>query len=383
MRSAVTELWHPAERRIPFLDGLRTIAILLVVNHHVCAAWDSMAGANRYTSFPLTVQGWMGVDLFFVLSGFFIGTQLWKELVRTGTVSLGDFMLRRSLRIWPLYFFTFAVSLLLAPHADAVAKHYGWTDIVFLVNYLGGGVVPGGWSLSTEEQFYLVTPLLLLLFRGRSLRWFRGMLAGLWLLEIAVRIAEYVHRTGAWRVKDAVAFEHLYYPFHTHSDGLIAGLIVSNLVVAAQGRKARGETVGNARPWLVLLVGVVGTGVCWRLQSETLNFAGLGMIFAAVVWWGIHRAPEALRSRFFYLGSRLSFGMYLNHFYFVEPVLRGMERMHGGARLPLALTPVAVAAVVGGSALVAAATFCLVEHPFLLWRTVLLRRRTAVPLVAH
>ena len=132
LRSAVTELRVPAEKRIPFLDGLRTFAILLVINQHTCAAWDETFAPNRYTSFPLTVNGWMGVDLFFVLSGFFIGSQLWKELVRTGTISLGGFMVRRTLRIWPLYFFVYAVALAFIPHGSAVAQRYGWPEGVVL-----------------------------------------------------------------------------------------------------------------------------------------------------------------------------------------------------------------------------------------------------------
>lgn len=378
LRSAVTELRYPSGKRIPFLDGLRTLAILLVINQHTSAAWEEKFGANRYTTFPLTVQGWMGVDLFFVLSGFFIGSQLWKELVRTGGVSIGGFMLRRTLRIWPLYFFVYGVVLLITPRAEVLAKHYGWTDVVFLVNYLGGGVVLGGWSLSTEEQFYLAAPLLLLLFRGRSLRWFRWMLAGLWVTEVAVRIVEYIRMAGAWRVKDPVAFTHLYYPFHTHSDGLIAGLVVANLVVAAQQPAAKAAAGFLARPWLVLLTGLVTMGVCWKLQSETLNFAGLAVLFAAVVWWGMHRFPNQMGSWPFYLGSRLSFGMYLIHPYVIHPLQHAL-----GQHPAIWQAPLMVTAVVCVSAATSAVTFCLVEHPFLLLRTVLLRRRTAVPLVAH
>ena len=381
LRSALNELELPSTKRIPFLDGLRTLAILLVVNHHVGAAYDETYGPTRYTTFPLTINGWMGVDLFFVLSGFFIGTQLWKELVRTGTIAVPAFMLRRTLRIWPLYFFTFAMVLLTMPHFGA-AKQYGWTDVLFLVNYLGKGVVLGGWSLSTEEQFYLLAPLLLLLFRGQSLRWFRWMLAGVWLLEVAVRIAEYVHMAGGWQIKNSGAFGQLYYPFHTHSDGLLAGLLVANLVVAAGQPEALAIRGLLSRPWLTLGAGAVAMGVCWKLQSETLNFAGLAVLFASMVWWGIYAKPQWLGSRLFYVGSRLSFGMYLNHPYLIRPVAVVVARLHAGT-LPLWGAPVIAAVVACLSAVIAFGTFCLVEHPFLLLRTVLLRRKTAVALVAH
>ena len=195
-RGGLQELAQPGERRVPFLDGLRAIAVLLVINDHVASGFEQQYGGNRYTRFPLTANGWIGVDLFFVLSGFFIGSQLWKELRRTGTISLRNFVWRRGMRIWPLYFFTFAVVFLLSP-TNAAAKQFGWSDLVFLTNYLNHGIVLGGWSLSSEEQFYLLTPVLLLLCAKRSLRWFRWALAGLFVLEIVVRVVLYVHFFGS------------------------------------------------------------------------------------------------------------------------------------------------------------------------------------------
>jgi len=66
-RGSVTELLHPPAGQIPFLDGLRSIAILLVVSGH------DAHGPNHYSKLPFVASGWIGVDLFFVLSGFFIG----------------------------------------------------------------------------------------------------------------------------------------------------------------------------------------------------------------------------------------------------------------------------------------------------------------------
>ena len=155
-----TQLLHPPSGQIPFLDGLRTIAILLVVNHHFSARFAEVHGDNFYSRLPFVINGWSGVDLFFVLSGFFIGGQLWKELLKDGTISIRRFILRRGLRIWPLFFFIYlCVFVLYWP--DAATKQYGWSDLVFLTNYFNHGIVGGGWSLCTEEQFYLVCRLLL------------------------------------------------------------------------------------------------------------------------------------------------------------------------------------------------------------------------------
>ena len=101
---SVSELLHPPASQIPFLDGLRSIAILLVISDHLSAKFVAAYGPNLYSRLPFVANGWIGVDLFFVLSGFFIGGQLWKERRDSGSVAVGRFILRRGFRIWPLYF---------------------------------------------------------------------------------------------------------------------------------------------------------------------------------------------------------------------------------------------------------------------------------------
>ena len=130
---AVREFLHPPASQIPFLDGLRTIAILLVINGHFSTIFTARYGENLYSRIPFVPNGWIGVDLFFVLSGFFIGGQLWKELLKEGTINIRRFIVRRGLRIWPLYFFTYFFVLIFFWHSSA-ANQYGWPDVVFLVN---------------------------------------------------------------------------------------------------------------------------------------------------------------------------------------------------------------------------------------------------------
>ncbi len=376
-RGGVQELRVTAERRVPFLDGLRAVAVLLVINQHMAQTFASRYGANGYTNFGLTRNGWMGVDLFFVLSGFFIGSQLWRELGKTGRISLKLFMLRRGLRIWPLYFFIFAAVFLYAP-AAAAAKQYGWTDLAFVTNYVNHGIVDGSWSLCSEEQFYLLAPLALLLIGPRSMRGYRWGLASLMGLVLVARAMTFHAWTGHFLGKDPRAFAHLYYPFHTHCDGLIAGLVVANL--ASTHRRVTGLL---ARPGLLVLVCGLLLGTTMALRADILPFTGLAIFFASLVWWGIQSGTRLFEQHIFYLLSRLSFGMYLNHEYLqgwtvsrLEPLLR---EAHVPAVAGVAFGFVALASVSMG---VAAVTFCLVEHPFLMLRTALLRR--AVPhLTAH
>ena len=351
--------------------------MLLVINQHMAQRFALRYGGNGYTGFGLTRNGWMGVDLFFVLSGFFIGSQLWRELGKTGGISLGKFMVRRGLRIWPLYLFIFATVFVSSP-AAAAAKEYGWTDLLFVTNYVNHGIVDGSWSLCSEEQFYLLAPLALLLIGPRSMRGYRWGLAALLGLVLVARAITFHAWTLHFLGKDPLAFAHLYYPFHTHCDGLIAGLVVANLASAHErvtGLLARSGL-------LVLLCGVL-LGAVMALRSDILPFTGLAIFFASLVWWGIQSGTRLFEQHIFYLLSRLSFGMYLNHEYMQGWMVRRLEPLLQDAHVPAAAAAaLGFIALAGASMGVAAVTFCLVEHPFLMLRTALLRKAVP-PLTAH
>lgn len=370
---AIEELANPKERRNPYLDGLRTIAVLLVINGHLAESFSDAYGANAYSRFTLTSNGWIGVDLFFVLSGFFIGSQLWRELEKTETISFPRFVVRRGLRIWPLYFFVFAGVTVLLPSL-AAAKQHGWTDVVFLTNYLPHGIVLGGWSLCTEEQFYLLAPAALLLIGRRSARAWRWGLCLLLLAELCVRALTYYVAAGHHFGRSPAAFNVVYYPFHTHCDGLIAGLLIANLATLGQPKVKR--------PWIFVIAGAVFLVAVRRLQPEVLDFTGLAVFFGALVWWGTQRQLRLFDSRVFYWISRLSFGMYLLHPYLIGWFVRHVApplTARVGAFASTALSALLLAIV---AALVSVVTFCLVEHPFLVLRDAVLRRKAAVPVVA-
>ena len=374
---SLKELWRPPSNQIPFLDGLRTFAILLVINGHFSASFTEHYGDNFYSRIPFVVNGWIGVDLFFVLSGFFIGGQLWKELLKDGTISIRRFILRRGLRIWPLYFFTYLVVLLLFWH-DAAGKEYGWADLVFLVNYFNHGIVLGGWSLSTEEQFYIMTPILLYFFarKGKPHR-VRVWLWAILLFVPLMRAVIWIHHTGNFFAHDPNLFQPMYYMFHTHCDGLIVGLIISNLWVNRS--KGSGKT-----PWkssFLLMGGFIMLVVLRELQHEVLIFTGLALFFGSLVWFGLNSGVRLFRSRLFYWISRLSFGMYLNHPYLQEKALAIAPRLGWFASSPVVSQLFGTVILTVASAAIALVTFCLVEHPFLNLRARLLRPRSASKLV--
>jgi len=138
------------------LDGLRAVSILAVVWHHSLETPPSWAIAQR---------GFLGVDLFFVISGFLIVTLLLREQRRTGTTSLRNFYIRRFLRIFPPYYAMLAVVGTAAYLRHGNAALAIRQDLPYAALYLSNIVEVGGllsltWSLAVEEQFYLVVPAL-------------------------------------------------------------------------------------------------------------------------------------------------------------------------------------------------------------------------------
>lgn len=150
---------YRAQRTFGSLDGLRCFSIAVVVWHH------GHAVSLVHELWPAARYGFLGVDLFFEISGFLIVTLLLRERERRGTISLRNFYVRRALRIWPVYYGIIAALALLflglrrgTPAAESYAS-----DLPVLVLYLSNWIAVHGWlevtwSLAAEEQFYLLWP---------------------------------------------------------------------------------------------------------------------------------------------------------------------------------------------------------------------------------
>ncbi|MHC4263243.1 MAG: acyltransferase family protein, partial [Planctomycetota bacterium] len=156
-----------SRERFASLDGLRCLAILAVIWHHAGPSFES----------TWTAKGFLGVDLFFVLSGFLIVTLLLRERDRTGAISLGNFYARRALRIFPAYYMTIALAgvILYLMGGDRFAAYL--RDLPYLATYTSNWVhveVPNlgiMWSLATEEQFYLLWPMVEVFAPRRAVGW--------------------------------------------------------------------------------------------------------------------------------------------------------------------------------------------------------------------
>ncbi len=156
-----------AQRHFGALDGLRCLSIVAVVWHHTRPEIPGMV---------LDERGFLGVDMFFVLSGFLIVTLLLREQDRAGRISLRHFYLRRSFRIFPLYYgLIFAITAALLVRGTTTGMSEAWfRELPVLLTYTANWfdvttLLSISWSLAAEEQFYLLWPPLLVLLGRRSL----------------------------------------------------------------------------------------------------------------------------------------------------------------------------------------------------------------------
>jgi peptidoglycan/LPS O-acetylase OafA/YrhL len=162
-------------RHIPALDGIRGLAILLILGDHLL--WSNYINPSTFFSLLIDVRRslWIGIALFFALSGFLITGILWDTLHQPHFFR--NFYARRALRIFPLYygvlFLLFALTIPLHLHWN----HWQWFYLTYTANLALGKMRPlilprlnisHFWSLQVEEQFYLLWPLVV--FRLRSLR---------------------------------------------------------------------------------------------------------------------------------------------------------------------------------------------------------------------
>lgn len=312
MNPPVNHLPHGERNRLDGLDGIRTIAILLVLTVHA----DLLHG------------GFVGVDLFFVLSGFLITSLLLDEVAQTGAVDLVGFWLRRAFRLVPAVAAFLATGLVVAAlttpeslhrsAANALAVLAGVANYAF--SHTGGGTTWDGhlWSLSVEAQFYLAWPLLLV---GGSRLFSRRTLV--------VLLAAAILAVGVWRA--AVGLDLVpgrsdwYHPTDTHVDGLLAGALLAlgldSGALHADSRRARWAWSSAAvAGWTGLAVVALASP---RLVQEPgwAYLGGLTLVAAAgvAIVGAVVLVPGSLPARLLatrplaHVG-RVSYAFYLWHF---------------------------------------------------------------------
>ncbi|RPH56400.1 acyltransferase [bacterium] len=353
--------------RLPVLDGLRGVAILLVLVLHftMYGGTPGVAGIDGFVH-RFALAGWIGVDLFFVLSGFLITGILWDA--KGGERYFRNFYARRLLRIFPLYYGALVVFLVLLPllwpaHAG-LARLRGegvwyWTYLVnFQIAREGWpdfGALGHFWSLAVEEQFYLLWPVAVFLLRRRPLM---ALCAGAGGMAVGVRLA--LHLAD----REPAAFVLL----PARVDALAAGAL---LALAVRGPGGLPAALRWAKPAAVASLAGLAAIFIWKrglpAEDPAVAVAGyslLAVLFAGVLTLALAAAPEGRAGRWLaapglaFFG-RYSYGLYVLH----HPLLFLKPEWLSYGSLPEWL--LFVAAGTGVTVVLALLSWNLWEKPFL------------------
>lgn len=361
-------------RHIPALDGVRGVAVLAVLLHNIGyleEPADTILLKILRVAFD---SGWSGVQLFFVLSGFLI-TGILLDTKRASHY-FRDFYMRRTLRIFPLYYFVLACAFFLLPRlvdlgewgtrADTLQVWY-WT---YLMNWTDAylGTLPGlshFWSLGVEEQFYLLWPVVVMALAPTQL------LRVCWLLIVSALIMRIAMLW--WQAP----VEAIYRFTVTRWDALAMGAVIA---IALREPMRHASLMRYVRRLalpsgiVLLIIAVLEHGLGWR--SPLMLTVGLS-IFALIFGWLVlaaadSRAPASILYRVLcapalrFVG-KYSYGMYVIHY----PIHLFAERQFGAWVVadPAAGRPVRLLLYVGGIVTVTMAAavvlFHGLERPFL------------------
>lgn len=341
---------------LPELDGLRGISILFVFIHHVY--------------YPHLSGGFLGVDIFFVLSGFLITSLLVEEWERTGSISLKKFYIRRALRLMPavltLVLVVLGYSLIFLDVKLAHDVYQGiWLTLSYVSNWFYAfesvsvenplGIT---WSLAIEEQFYLLWPLLLsIAFKVRiSRRWLLATLV-FFIFVIALQ-RKYLAEHGAPALR-------LYYGSDMRADALLIGCLVgilSSWDSLPRNTMFQVSLKSLAALALAFLAYMVQTAVwydpmLYQGGGLTLIALSIGVILMVIILRPPKMSLFVLRFRPLVWVGRVSYGLYLWHW----PLLSFVYKI-----APASTDPKVRAVYL--SLIITALSFYLIEKPFLRWK---------------
>jgi peptidoglycan/LPS O-acetylase OafA/YrhL len=296
---------YRASSYFPGLNGLRGIAICAVIWHHC-----------YYGTVKALGRGFLGVDLFFVLSGFLIVTLLLRERDASGTIALGRFWVRRSLRLMPaLYLLLAILTVFYAAHSTNQHARQFFGSLPAYAIYLSNWIRTDApnlailWSLATEEQFYIVWPLI-----ERFLRALAWPLLLLFLL---------VNQLANFHVLDPVLVQILPHPLTDYEileatyTPICLGVALARLAHYPRSFAALPIALGQpVAPYAIIaaLAALIGlapadiSGIC-RLTIQLLMTALIG----AVVLQPRHGFATLLESRILARIGIVSYGLYLYH----------------------------------------------------------------------
>ncbi len=320
--------------KIPELDGIRAIAILMVLGHHFATFYREYH--RTYYKDVITgslenwlLNGWLGVDLFFVLSGYLIFHHLLRTQQHKQSNTYVRYAVKRILRTFPLYYAMIMIGFIgIIPHFN---PDISWLifikHVLFLQDYTGNNILVPMWSLATEEKFYLLAPFLLLLTKQQFSKSAAVLLTVILILMIV--------RTRQIGVSEPIT-NHIQFflnyraPFHFAIISILVGVIV-----ALVEQKSMPKIVPKILLLMVLILMVSlflfnfyhVENWQWLNISHTLLVLMFGVIIYAAVKLSGNKWLRILRGRFLRVIAVLSYALYLVHYAVLPWVLR-LHKQH-------------------------------------------------------
>jgi peptidoglycan/LPS O-acetylase OafA/YrhL len=310
-----------AQGRLFGLDHLRALAITLVFLFHYGRLFP-----HPDWVFDISKFGWTGVDLFFVLSGYLISSQLFSSIARRASFSYRTFFIKRFFRIIPAYLVVVGLYFLFPILREREGLTDLWRYLTFTQNFgldlRSFGTFSHAWSLCIEEQFYFFLPLTLLLLVS-----LKKVNKG-YLILIALFIVGFILRLYSWNslVEPLINtdgfglawYKWIYYPTYCRLDGLVAGVSIAALFQFAPNVRRWIESRGN----IFLIVSIcLMTGayfLCldeFTFEATIFGFPLVALGYACLVIAAI--SPTCflymIRSRVTAAVAGLSYGIYLVH----------------------------------------------------------------------
>ncbi|MDG5466833.1 acyltransferase [Deltaproteobacteria bacterium IMCC39524] len=346
----------------PCLDGIRAVAVMWVVFYH-CPKLDIPIIKE------LQGMGDLGVDLFFVLSGFLITTLILREQPASLADRLKGFYWRRALRIFPVYYlaiFVYWLAVTVASpekvdlynlHVPSLMAYY----IDFKLAFTPQPFPPFGhaWSLSIEEKYYLLWPLVAMVLSRR-----KGLAVAVGLIVVAIGWRFYLVSTYTGDLTG-----RLYYSFDTRYDAILWGAVLAYLLKSKPVWDVFGKIFSRAAVFYLVAVLFLVAGIFSFLDNSQLLRYVLAPLFSFVLITCILQRPQIPGCRiletfgFKYVG-KVSYGIYIFH-----PIAISVAIKLG----PVVGSPYWVFTFVCGSilsVLLAGASFRFFESPFLKLRNV-------------
>ena len=301
--AASTRSYYPA------LDGLRGIAIILVLCCH------------NLNFLPYFEIGWVGVDLFFVLSGFLITDILLKA--KANKNFLPNFYLRRILRIFPLYYTVLLLFFILAPLFRDLQVQFNYyydqqamsflhmQNWLYIFNIKPDDTLLMGhfWSLSVEEQFYLLWPFVIFAVKNKR---------RLCIIACVILAACIISRFASW-IYFGNGYTNFYFQYMTRMDGLSIGSLIAIWRINGFGyakKKIIRLSVSIFSVHLILLI-LAKTILTGFPHFRLLGYTSIAVIFGIVILFAAEKRNDysklVLESRVLRYVGKISYGLYVFH----------------------------------------------------------------------